>query len=68
VGQAKGLWRWWLRKISPLAILNDDGFEISNGNIIIIIIIITEVETKLLFLILFNFIDDRSQVLSRLGS
>jgi hypothetical protein len=40
VGQAKGLWRWWLRKISPLAILNDDGFEISNGNIIIIIIII----------------------------
>lgn len=29
-GSSKWMWRWWLRKVSPLAIFNDDGFEISN--------------------------------------
>lgn len=35
MGQAKGmLWGWWLGKVCPLTRLNDDGFEFSNGIII----------------------------------
>jgi hypothetical protein len=34
VGQAKGLWGWWLGRVSPLTTLNDDVFEFSNGDII----------------------------------